>query len=271
MILHLVQSLSLAGDPTVPNDDRAGHTDRVAWVIDGATDLGPPGLVGPRGGAAWLAQEADLALAAAAEASLDAVIASVADHLGARFAAVRTREPQGRWELPIAAMLAARIEGGSLATALLGDCVGILAHGERVTRFGALEDSREAESAAAAQLGAGVGAKGRSPEILERARATRGLPDKRVLGVDPATARPILSHLPVAPGDDLLLMTDGVAALVDTYAEFDAAALVAAMRSEGLAALAGRLRQIEADDAACRTWPRFKASDDATALWLRVS
>ena len=268
MILHVIQSISLSGDAAVPNDDRAGAIDGLAWVIDGATDLGPPGLVGARGGAAWLAREADLALAVAPEASLEAMIAGIADRLAARFAAVRTREPAGRWELPIAAMLATRLDGDVLETALLGDCVGLLACGERVTRFGAVEESREAESAAAARLGAG--AKVRSPEILASVRAGRGAPDKRVLGVDPATARPTMARLPIAPGDDLLLMTDGFAALVDVYQEFDATSLVAAMRSEGLAALAGRLRQIEAGDAVCRVWPRFKASDDATALWVRV-
>ena len=58
MHLDLIQSLSLAGKPDVANDDRIGSADLHAWVIDGATDLGPPGLLGQRGGAAWLAATA---------------------------------------------------------------------------------------------------------------------------------------------------------------------------------------------------------------------
>ena len=52
MHLDIVQSLSIAGDSAKANDDRAGAGHARAWVIDGATDLGDPGLVGSRGGAA---------------------------------------------------------------------------------------------------------------------------------------------------------------------------------------------------------------------------
>ena len=61
MHFDLLQSISLAGDISVPNDDRAGSARGHAWVIDGATDLGPPGLVGAQGGAAWLASVAQAA------------------------------------------------------------------------------------------------------------------------------------------------------------------------------------------------------------------
>lgn len=271
MHLHLIQSLSLSGDAAVPNDDRAGHADRLAWVIDGTTDLGPPGLVGARGGAAWLAQEADLAFAAADDAALQAILAGVARRLAARFAATRTREPVARWELPIAALLAVRLDGDTLDAAWLGDCVGLLARGERVTRFGAEEESKEAEQAHAGALAAdGAGAKVRTPEVLESLRVSRERPGRRILGMEPATANSLTKRLPISAGDDLLLMTDGFASLIDVYGEFDADALIATMRREGLAALTGLLRRIEATDVACARWPRFKVSDDATALWLRV-
>ncbi len=50
MYFDLIQTVSLAGDAVIPNDDRGGTAHNRAWVIDGATDLGPPGLVGARGG-----------------------------------------------------------------------------------------------------------------------------------------------------------------------------------------------------------------------------
>ena len=65
-------------------------------------------------------------------------------------------------------------------------------------------------------------------------------------------------------------MTDGYATLIDDYAQFDPAGLFAAVRTQGLAQVAIQLRALEAEDAACTRFPRFKASDDATALWLRV-
>ena len=59
-------------------------------------------------------------------------------------------------------------------------------------------------------------------------------------------------------------------ALVDSYQRHDADSLFDAVRTEGLAALGADLRAIEQDDAACLRFPRFKVSDDATALWLRI-
>jgi len=55
MRFDVLQMISLAGDAASANDDRVGASDAIAWVIDGATDLGEPGLLGTRGGAAWIA------------------------------------------------------------------------------------------------------------------------------------------------------------------------------------------------------------------------
>ena len=46
---------------------------------------------------------------------------------------------------------------------------------------------------------------------------------------------------------------------------------IAHLLQHGLADLALQLRRIEKEDAACLRYPRFKASDDASAIWLRVS
>lgn len=92
----------------------------------------------------------------------------------------------------------------------------------------------------------------------------------RVLSVNPEHMRVATSAAACAPGDELLLMTDGFAALVDSYGAYDAASLMEAVWAHGLAALAAELRGIEQADSACTRYPRFKVSDDATALWLRI-
>jgi len=45
--------------PGKANDKRAGTSARHAWVIDGATDLGPAGLLRAETGAAWLSSFAN--------------------------------------------------------------------------------------------------------------------------------------------------------------------------------------------------------------------
>lgn len=274
MHFDLIQSIGLAGDATVPNDDRAGAGDRRAWVIDGATDLGPPGLLGPRGGAAWLAMEAEAAFAAAADAPIAALCRAVLDRLADRYHAARTRDPVDRWELPMASVLAARLDDGMLEAAWLGDCVAILRHTSGTVRLGIAPEGKSGESARAASLAAhGLGSvKTRTGPILDVLRASRARLGLAVLGVEPEAADRLGTvRVACAPGDDLLLMTDGFAALIDQYEAFDADGLMAALDAEGLAALGLRLRAIEADDAASTRFPRFKRSDDATALWLRIA
>ncbi len=273
MHFDLLQSISLAGDAAVPNDDRAGHAARHAWVIDGATDLGPHGLVGAQGGAAWLAGQAHTAFTASAAPSVVTLFAEVGAHILAAWERDRTRDPEARWEKPLAASLAVRLGEGALEIGWLGDCVAFLWSAGSVTRLGPVKEIRSSETERAASLaqhGLGSMKKAAAP-ILDNLRSTRGRPGMRVLSVDPAHMTELgQSRIACAPGDELLLMTDGYAALIDGYAAYDDAALIAAIRARGLAALAEELRAIERADAACTRFPRFKASDDATALWLRI-
>jgi hypothetical protein len=75
----------------------------------------------------------------------------------------------------------------------------------------------------------------------------------------------------VTPGSILLLSSDGFLALASDYGAYSADTLMAAALDKGLAAMGDELRAIEAGDASGDKFPRFKKSDDATALLLRVT
>lgn len=271
MHLDLIQSLSLAGKPDVANDDRIGSADLHAWVIDGATDLGPPGLLGQRGGAAWLAAAAQRAFAGA-EGNLEQVCKSVFEQVARDYERQRQRLPLATWELPRASFAAVALEGDHLSCSFLGDCA-VLHRSAQGIAFLTPAPDRQAESAEAAALGPGTGAHGvRTPAIIADRRLARERP-KAVLSVDAQAARAALRYTRtrVAAGDDLVLMSDGFSALLDSYAAFTPADFIAHLLHHGLADLALQLRRIEKEDAACLRYPRFKASDDASAIWLRVS
>lgn len=271
MHLDLIESISLAGKAQVPNDDRAGCGERHAWVIDGATDLGPSGLLGERGGAAWLSGVAHRSFMAA-EGTLADICGQVFASVATAYAQARQREPQGKWELPQAALAALALEGPVLACGFLADCV-VLHRSAQGVAFLTPAPDRHQERAEALALGPGAGAGAvRTPAVLADRRAARERP-KAVLSVDAAQAAKAIEYVrvAVAPGDDLLLMSDGFAALLDTYQAYQPEAFMQRLLATGLAPLAEELRRIERDDAACLRYPRFKASDDATALWLRVS
>ena len=67
-----------------------------------------------------------------------------------------------------------------------------------------------------------------------------------------------------------MLATDGFLALATDYERYDAKGLIAAVAEQGLSALMDELRAIEADDPDGVRFPRFKQSDDATALFVEV-
>lgn len=272
MHLDLIQSLSIAGDSSKANDDRTGAGHALAWVIDGATDLGEPGLLGNRGGAAWIAAEADRAFAAAGEGSIEQTCRDVFETVAARFAAQRTREPEP-WEIPSASFLAVAVAGNVLDCAWLGDCAALLIRDGHVTRIGPQRDIRDDETDLARRIAHhGLGAVKRAAPILEVLRTARSRPERKVLGIDPDGAEHIYyASQPCVADDELLLMSDGFAAIVDLYRLIDQAALPDLLAQEGLAGIVARLRAAEAKDSGCTRWPRFKQGDDATALWLRVA
>ncbi len=272
MHLDIVQSLSIAGDAAKANDDRTGAGHARAWIIDGATDLGDPGLLGDRGGAAWIAAEADRAFAAAPAGSIEATCRFVFETVAARFAQDHTRPPEP-WEIPSAAFLALTVADNALDCAWLGDCPGLLIRDGGVIPIGPAVDVRDDESDLARSVAHhGLGSVRRAAPVLETLRTVRASPDRRILGIDPAGADHILySSQPCVAGDELLLMTDGFSAAIDLYRLFARRDLPTLLADEGLHGIAARLRTAEASDPDCARWPRFKQGDDATAIWLRIA
>jgi len=68
----------------------------------------------------------------------------------------------------------------------------------------------------------------------------------------------------------ILLASDGFLALATDYGRYSLEALFDAAVKRGLAVLGEELRAVEAADPEGLRYPRFKRSDDATALLLAV-
>jgi hypothetical protein len=139
---------------------------------------------------------------------------------------------------------------------------------------------RSFEAAAAARLLAASGATPKTivktPEfqswLTERRQGQKQGRGLALLGLDP-TAAERLRHetVPCAAGSTILLASDGFSALVDLYGLMDARALMEAALASGLEPLAREARRIESEvDPTGRLYPRFKESDDTTALLLRA-
>jgi serine/threonine protein phosphatase PrpC len=272
--------------------------------MDGATVLGDNLMPGPSD-AAWIAQfgarrlMAHLGDGAPPRAALKKALGDTQKS----FAALQRRPPQAKWQIPCASMMlvteaqarlpSARVrapEGAGRAPApvasegrrgldfmWLGDCAALLGHDGRVEMIGHLLPARSAEAARARTVTKDMPAAIdlNRPQVLEHLRAGRarvGSGDYWLFAPDPAVAPHAARRRAKAEaGDHLLLASDGFLALISDYDAYDADGLLAAALDRGLAVLAAELRAIEQADAKGERFARFKSSDDATALLLRVS
>ncbi len=273
----IIDSLSLAGSRSKPNDDSFGAAGNRVWVLDGATGLGSRLLPGGSD-AAWLSRTANRLLHAhhAIRDSVQLVRAVIAG-LASAFEQECLARPEARWQLPCASLLLLTMERECTEAVWLGDCRAILAVDGRIETCGETAEGEAEERAWAAELGQGAAASAMlgSDTVMAALRASRDRfntgEGRWVLGLEPKAADHMKSAVFKGALTEGLAMSDGFSALELKYRRYGAAALLAAASDKGLAALAGELRAIEeVEDPDGRAYPRFKRSDDATALLFRV-
>jgi hypothetical protein len=280
-MFKVLDQISWPGFPDRPNEDSCGAAAEWAWVIDTSIFPGTPSFMHPKSDAAWLAAFATTqfsALAHTAQNGVDLARRVMEESREAFFArAPEERHDSVTW--PVGALTLVRGSSGRLDAWSFADTTAYLRHPDgTVFTLGEAPNLRTAESAKAAEL---LQAAGCTPKDIGHAPAFRAwLAERRALqeqgrgiplfGLDPATA-PRLRHesARLPSGSVVLLVSDGLSALVDLYRRMDAKALIEAALSTGLQPLAAAARRIETeDDPDGRLYPRFKTSDDATALLL---
>jgi hypothetical protein len=280
MTLELLDCLSLPGDPAKPNEDAFAHKAGAAVVIDGATMLGDGLMPGPSD-AQWIAQfgarrlMAHLGEGDGARKALRATLAETQKS----FEALRRHPPEDVWQTPCASMMLA-VESGPVVEFLwFGDCAAFLKQGDAaVTVVGDNFDKRAAEAERARKLAKEKSLSPASglnrPEFLTTLRATRNRINSGstwLFSPDVGAASHVSRRILKAAGSLILLVTDGFLALASDYGAYSVDGLMAAALEKGLAALGEELRAIESGDSGGDKFPRFKKSDDATALLLKVS
>jgi hypothetical protein len=281
MKLELIDSLSLPGNPDKANDDAFGFRERACVVLDGATGLGGQLMPGPSD-AAWLARfGANRIMSYIGEGAdaHDAIAAALFDAENA-FAQLRRRAPVDRYETPYASLMLATVGASAIDFVSYGDCAAIVGRPDgRVEIVGEALAKRARESARVKTLadskGEAAAAKGVREAFLPALRAARNTVNTDrggyLFGPDVTAADHAAGQIvEVDAGTHLLLVTDGFLALASDYGRYDIASLLDAAKRLGLPALAQELRAIEDADPEGRRFPRFKKSDDATAVLLRV-
>ncbi|MFZ2103376.1 MAG: hypothetical protein WAU86_22720 [Oricola sp.] len=287
LTLSIIDSLSLPGSRDRRNEDQLGWTADCAFVIDGATGLGPDFVVGRHDSdAAWLATFAKV--------HFEEMIApgrSMADIVRSTNALARrivTFAANGRdipaWNLPIAGFQIVRIEEDAVVTHGLGDCTLYLQDaGGRISTHSAMPEAGHAEKAAARETIEKCGGLSKLPRLIEdpalmaRERAMREAFNSPKSGVWTLGSAPeAADHIVTARLSDRfpltgLLCSDGFAALSANYGRYEPGEMIAAAKRDGLAALGAKLRSIEkVEDPEGLIYPRMKGSDDATAILFEI-
>jgi len=285
MSLIMLDQLSLPGDAAKPNEASFAHLDHAALVLDGATPLGPSLLPGPSD-AAWIAQFGARRLATHlkdGDVPQDALKHALAD--AEKSFTGLTREPiREKWQTPCASLMLAVERGKDSQKAEIeflwfGDCAAIVEQNGTIETVGETLEKRQAEAKRAkmvAQMANMSAASGiNRPQIEPLLRAARNRINSGrnwLFSPDVRAAGHVSRHQLSLRKDALVLIaSDGFLALVSDYGAYDMQGLMAAVAEKGLAALGEELRAIEDHDPLGEKFPRFKKSDDATAILLRVA
>jgi hypothetical protein len=287
-VLRIIETLSDPGDPARVNEDAAGGNRSCAFVIDGATGLGTGSIVGIDGSdAAWLAHFAKTFLEqnTVAGRKMSDVVEALNGQAGIVVREAAGGSPVEAWNLPIASFQMIRVENAAIVAHGLGDCRLFLTGADgSVFETSAMKGNfifeREGARRALAHAGglAAIGSLSNDPAVreeLRRHRAAYNRPGAQAwtLGTEPAAARHLVSEaLDAALPATGLLCTDGFAALSDQYGRYDPAGMIASASLSGFPALMRELRRIErTEDPDGARYPRFKASDDATAVLFEIA
>jgi serine/threonine protein phosphatase PrpC len=275
-----LESLSLPGNPHKPNEDSFGLAQHAACVFDGATGLGAQLMPGPSD-ARWLANFAVRRFCAHAQGDDGGIrdwLRATASEAEKSFKALRLRPPSENYEIPYASGVMAELDSEQLRVLWFGDCALMLR--DPAGKFSLLGDTlskRESERARVEKLKSDrpADSTGVRDEFLPALRASRNLVntgDEWLFAPDANCAEHAKSaEAIIAPGSVVLLASDGFLALTSDYQRYSPEELFSAVQTDGLLKLGEELRQIERNDPAGAAYPRFKVSDDATALLLRIT
>jgi hypothetical protein len=279
MKFEFVEGLSRPGDPAKPNDDAFCHAPSLAAVFDGATSLSEP-LMPVDSEAAWIARRGAEGLIAHEGLGAREALRRAAADAERDYIALRSRPPIENYELPLASMMLAAPCGDGVEFCWFGDCAALVRRpGKSVEIIGEALAKRSAEARRVEKLANAGGlaptAGIHRPDYLAALRTARNFvntrEDRWAFSPDANCANYVSSRVaPLVLQTDIILCTDGFLALTSDYGRYDADALVDAAVSRGLRPLFDELRTIERDDPDGRRFPRFKVSDDATALLIRA-
>ena len=281
----VLDRISWPGHPDKPNEDICGVSGDWAWVIDTSIFPGTTPVMHEKSDAAWLARFADERLSNLAPQAEDGatLLRHVMEEARTAYRAVAPAERHDDFVAwPLGAMTLVCRRGSVLDVWTFGDTTAYVRQPDgAVATLGDAPGLRDAESSMAAELMRQAGSRPTAilgePVFLawlgeRRERQRRSGIPAAILSFNPDAADRLRHETAPCENDTVILLaSDGFSALVDLYGALDAGAVMEAALTSGLEPLVKLARKIESEqDPDGRLYPRFKASDDTTAILLRA-
>jgi hypothetical protein len=245
------------------NEDTAGLTAVMAWLIDGATDVDPNTHFTETTGARWIADEVDALFRAMPENTEHHPIELAAIHVRERLQSIGF--PSDRLP-PACSCGMIRQCGETVELSLVGDVFIYSLYDDYLLSNPVFGHN---EKAAVARTGSSNGL--RDTQALRgiaarRRNYIRGVDDIWVLSNNPSIRDGVVrTILPRQAGNEYLLASDGFARLVEPYGVFHGwKELSLYLKRHGADRAMSLLRSFE-DEHATDTW-HFKARDDACVI-----
>ena len=284
-MLRIEQTLSFPKSPHALNEDGLFISEDLCVVFDGATGLCSPKIPGIGSDAAWFVHGviAELKRRWQPGGSFQETLREICTVLSvdyARLVGSSVKEVPIQYQ-PLAALAAVQKIPGKLLFHRFGDCSAII--GDEVAASWVFPPSPlealDAYNTAwmVAHRPEGLSLDAVRQLIFPRLATARALHANSiggywVLGLNPDSSQymeTITLDCDAQP-ESILLMSDGYSALVDDYCkDWNAAQLLACSR-KGLGAAYNLIRDIERMDPEAWVYPRFKTSDDCSAILLRA-
>ena len=276
---ELIDCISEAKPNAIRNEDCFFFTNDSAVVLDGATGLSALSF-SPESDGNWFVNQFKFH----AQNLKDKV--SVVDNIEIILSKILANLPEETqlenspaYQLPSAGMVWAKFEDNSIDFYRLGDCKAFIKRGQRVQEVFPPSTLEELDALSKKKMKEGIQNGLSSIEarhaILPTLRANRSKMNKLngygALSLSLDSLNFIEKRtLKVNSGDQILLMTDGFYAQVETYNMITYEKLFSEIEQKKSGVLLKKMRSLELNDKNLHTFTRLKPSDDATSVLLRI-
>ncbi|AKN34132.1 hypothetical protein Ccar_05735 [Clostridium carboxidivorans P7] len=261
------------------NEDIAYAENNYGWVIDGATGLNKTNLTGSKGDVYWFVNEWNNYLKdniLDKSKDIKEIVSKGMDFIGNKFNKISSTKYPDKVDLSAASIAIIRINNNKVEYFLLGDCTLIVENNNgkssiiKQMLLDKLDNIAKAEMNKL-MLNEGISfieARQRINPLLIKHRLLKNTPEGYwTLGFDKnAVENSLYGYLDLEECKKALLMSDGFSAIFDNYKYMQADDLISIIEKQGLHQVYKTIRLIENEDADVVKFPRFKKSDDSSAV-----